>query len=50
MGTAVEQLDSQSNCHIQQLRTLLRTIRNEYVIYGFTYDKITKLIREKSCH
>ena len=34
--TAVEQLDSQSSSLIEQLWILLRTIRNEYVINGFT--------------
>ena len=35
MATAVEQLDSQSNCLIEQLRILLRTRCDEYVINGF---------------
>ena len=34
--TTVEQLDSQSNCLIEQLRILLRSRCNEYVINGFT--------------
>ena len=40
------QLDSQSNCLIEQLRILLRTRCNEYVIKGFTHDEITEI----ACH
>ena len=36
--TTVEQLDSQSNCLIKQLRILLRNRCNEYVINGSTHD------------
>ena len=50
MATSVEQLDSQSNCLITQLRILLRTRCDEYVINGFTYDEITELFREIACH
>ena len=50
VATTVEQLDSQSNCLIEQLRTLLRTRCNDYVIDGFTRDEITELIREIACH
>ena len=50
VATTVEQLDSQSNCLIEQLRTLLRTRCNDYVIDGFTRDEITELIRETTCH
>ena len=50
VATTVEQPDNQSNCHIEQLRILLRTRCNEYVIGGFTRDKITELIREIVCH
>ena len=39
VATTVEQLDSQPNCLIEQLRILLRSRCNEYVINGFTYDK-----------
>ena len=46
----VEQLDSHSNCLIEQLQILLRSRCNEYVINGFTYDEITELIREIACH
>ena len=35
VATTVEQLDSQSNCLIVQLRVLLRSRCNEYVINGF---------------
>ena len=35
VATTVEQLDSQSNCLIEQLRVLLRSRCNEYVINGF---------------
>ena len=38
--TVEEQLDSQSNCLIEQLWILLRSRCNEYVINGFTYDEI----------
>ena len=48
--TTVEQLDSQSNCLIEQLRILLRTRCDEYVFNGFTQTEITKLIREITCH
>ena len=48
--TTVEQLDSQSNCLIEQLRTFLRTRCNEYVINGFTHDEITEFIHEIACH
>ena len=41
VATAVEQPNSQSNCLIEQLRISLRTLRNEYVINGFTQDEIT---------
>ena len=50
VATTVEQLDSQSNCLIEQLRILLRTRCDEYVINGFTYAEITELIREIACH
>ena len=50
MATTVEKLDSQSNCLIQQLRVLLRSRCNEYVINEFTYDEITEVIREIACH
>ena len=50
VATTVEQLDSQSNCLIEQLRILLRPRCNEYVINGFTYDEITELILEIACH
>ena len=50
VATTVEQLDSQSNCLIEQLRILLRSRCNEYVINGFTYDEITELVREIACH
>ena len=50
VATTVKQLDSQSNCLIEQLRILLRYKCNEYVINGFTYDEITELIREIACH
>ena len=47
----IEQLDSQSNCLIEQLQILLQTRCNEfYVIDGFTHDEITELIREIACH
>ena len=46
VATTIERLGSQSNCHIEQLRILLRTRCNEYVIYGFTHGEITELIRE----
>ena len=32
------------------LRILLRSRCNEYVINGFTYGEITELIREIACH
>ena len=48
--TTVEQLDSQSNCRIEQLRILLRTRCDEYIINGFTYAEITELIREIACN
>ena len=50
VATIVEQLDNQSNCLIEQLRTLLRTRCNDYVIDGFTRDEIKELIREIACH
>ena len=50
VATTVETLDNQSNCLIEQLRILLRSRCNEYVINGFTYDEITELIREIACH
>ena len=50
VATTVEQLDSQSNCLVEQLRILLRSRCNEYVINRFTYDGITELIREIACH
>ena len=50
VATTVEQLDSQSNCLIEQLRILLRTRCNEYVINRFTHDEMTELIREIACH
>ena len=50
VATTVEQLNSQSNWLIKQLRILLRSRCNEYVINGFTYDEITELIREIACH
>ena len=40
----------ESNCPIEQLRILLRSRYNEYVINEFTYDEITELIREITCH
>ena len=43
VSTTIEQLDSQSNCLIEQLRILLRARCNEYVINGFTHDEITEL-------
>ena len=46
VATAVEQPDSQSNCLIEQLRILLRSRCNEYVINGLTHDEITELIHE----
>ena len=50
VSTTVEQLYSQSNCLIEQLRFLLRSRCNEYVINGFKYDEITELIREVACY
>ena len=50
VATTVEQLDSQSNCHIEQLRISLRTRCNEYVINRFTHHEMTILIREIACH
>ena len=50
VATTVEQLDSQSNCLIEQLRILLRSRCNENVINGFTHDEITELIHEIACH
>ena len=50
ISTTVKQLDSQSNCLIEQLRTLLQTRCNDYVIDGFTRDEITELIREIARH
>ena len=50
VATTVEQLGSQSNCLIEQLRILLRYRCIEYVINGFTYDEITELIREIACN
>ena len=50
VAPTVEKLDSQSNCLIEQLRILLRSRYNEYVINGFTYDENTELIREIACH
>ena len=50
VAITIEQLDSQSNCLIEQLRILLRSRCNEYVINGFTHDEITKLIHEIACH
>ena len=50
VATTVEQLDSQSNCLIEQIRNILRTRCNEYVINGFTHNEITELIREIVCH
>ena len=47
VATTVEQLDSQSNCLIKQLRILLRTTCRCH--NGFTYDEITELIREIAC-
>ena len=46
VATTVVQLDSQSNCLIEQLRILLRTRCNKYVING----EISELIREIGCH
>ena len=46
VATTVEQLDSQSNCLIEQVRILLRIKCHEYVINGFTHAEITELIRE----
>ena len=34
----------------EELRILLRTRCNEYVINGFTFAEITELIREIACH
>ena len=45
MATTVEQLDSQSNCLIEQLRIILQTRItrcSEYVINEFTHDEITE--------
>ena len=50
VAITVEQLDSQSNCLIKQLRILLRTRCNVYVINRFTYDEITELICKIACH
>ena len=50
VATTVEQLDSQSNCLIEQLRILLRSRCNEHGINGFTYDEITELSREIACY
>ena len=50
VATTVEQLDSQSNCLIEQLRILLQSKCNEYVINRFTHDEITELIHEIACH
>ena len=50
MATTVEQLDNQSTCLIEQLRIVLRSRSNEYVINGITYDTITELIRGIACH
>ena len=50
VATTGEQLDSQSYCLIKQLRILLQSRCNEYVINRFTYDEITELIREIACH
>ena len=51
VATTVEQLDSQSNCLIEELQILLRSRCNEYVINGFTHDEIqNKLIHELACH
>ena len=46
VATTVEQLNSQSYCLIEQLRIVLRSRCNEYVINGFTHDDITELVRE----
>ena len=48
--TIIEQLDSQSNCLIEQLRIVLRTRCNEYVINEFTHDEIRELIRKIAYH
>ena len=50
VATTVERPDNQSNCLIEQLRILLRTRCNAYVINEFTYDEITELICEIACH
>ena len=50
VATTVEKLDNQTNCLIEQLRILLRSRCNEYVINGFTYDEIIELIHEIACH
>ena len=50
VATTVEQLNSPSNCPIEQLRILLRTRCNEYVINRFTYDEIPELIRKIACY
>ena len=50
VATTVEQLDSQSNCLIEQLRISLRTSCDEYVINEFTHAEIAELIREIACH
>ena len=51
VATTVEQLDSQSNCLIEQLRYYYEVDGcNEYVINAFTHDEITELIHEIACH
>ena len=50
VATTVEQIDSQSNCLIEQLLILLQTRCDEYVINGVTHAEITELIREIACH
>ena len=50
VATTVDQLDSQSNRLIEQLRIFLRRRCNEYVINGFTHDKRTELIHEIASH
>ena len=45
VATTIEQLGSQSNCLIEQLRISLRSRCNEYVINGFANDEITEVIK-----
>ena len=50
VATTVEQLDSQHSCLIEQLRILLLSSCNEYVVNRFTHDELTALIHEIACH